>query len=132
MRAEPWFIESLARNPFLQRFIPDPKADWPPPEGSPIQVLESIFLDTASLRIINDLPTKVGLWLERRRRTVTSPKEEATADLVQMMELFDPSTKFFLNTWTWGYEDVLKAVARRFNSRVRDDSIPRESFAYIS
>jgi hypothetical protein len=35
-----------------------------------------------------------------------------------LMELLDPDTKVYINAWTWGYEDILKAVARRFGSKV--------------
>lgn len=114
---EPWFIHSLTRNPLLQRFIPHPHSDWPPPKDSPAQVLEAIFIDTAMLMVLEDLPTKVCPG-KRHRHLVTPLQEEAASGLIELMELFDPSTKFFLNTWTWGYEDVLKAVARRFNTRV--------------
>jgi DNA cross-link repair 1C protein len=58
------------------------------------------------------------VFRKRRRHLVTPLQEEATSGLIELMELYDPSTKFFLNTWTWGYEDVLKAVARRFNAKV--------------
>jgi DNA cross-link repair 1C protein len=34
------------------------------------------------------------------------------------MQLFPPTTYFFINAWTWGYEDILKAVARAFGSKV--------------
>ena len=34
------------------------------------------------------------------------------------MSLYPPETLFFINTWTWGYEDILKAVARAFGSKV--------------
>lgn len=36
------------------------------------------------------------------------------------MALFPSSTHFFINTWTWGYEDVLKAVAHAFHCKVFD------------
>lgn len=34
------------------------------------------------------------------------------------MKLYPPSTHFFINSWTWGYEDILKAIARAFNTPV--------------
>jgi DNA cross-link repair 1C protein len=34
------------------------------------------------------------------------------------MKLYPNDVYFFINSWTWGYEDVLKAVARAFNSKV--------------
>lgn len=44
---------------------------------------------------------------------------DATSGLISLMALYPPDTRFFLNTWTWGYEDVIKAVARSFGSKVR-------------
>lgn len=32
--------------------------------------------------------------------------------------MYPPHTRFFFNTWTWGYEDILKAVASSFGSKV--------------
>lgn len=45
-------------------------------------------------------------------------QEEAADGVVDLLELFPSDTKFYLNTWTWGYETVLKAIARRFATKV--------------
>lgn len=34
------------------------------------------------------------------------------------MKIFPDSVYFFINSWTWGYEDILKAIAREFQSQV--------------
>jgi hypothetical protein len=34
------------------------------------------------------------------------------------MKLYPPATRFFINGWTWGYEDVYKAIARAFDVKV--------------
>ncbi len=34
------------------------------------------------------------------------------------MSLYPPSTRFFLNLWTWGYEEIYKAIARTFGAKV--------------
>lgn len=34
------------------------------------------------------------------------------------MALYSPSTRFFINAWTWGYEDLYKAVAKAFRAKV--------------
>lgn len=114
VRAEPWFVESLTRNPHLQQFIPLPQSIWPPPEGSPIRMLEAIYIDTAMLVVLRDLP----------------PKEQAASDLVDLMELLDPSTTFYLNAWTWGYEDIFKAVGRRFNSKIHFDRYKADIYGH--
>jgi hypothetical protein len=34
------------------------------------------------------------------------------------MKLFPPNVYFYINSWTWGYEDILKAVAKAFQTKV--------------
>ena len=64
-RAEPWFLESLTRNPLLQRYLPpqnqecvtsDPKQ---PLAHSVSSTLEVIYLDTASALSNLQIVTKV-------------------------------------------------------------------------
>ena len=45
-------------------------------------------------------------------------QNRATSGLIELMKLYPPSTHFFINSWTWGYEDILKAIARAFNTPV--------------
>ena len=40
------------------------------------------------------------------------------AGLIELMKIFPDSVYFFINCWTWGYEDILKAIAREFQSQV--------------
>ncbi len=47
-------------------------------------------------------------------------QKSATCGLVALMKLFPDSVYFFLNCWTWGYEDILKEIAIAFQSRVRE------------
>jgi hypothetical protein len=35
------------------------------------------------------------------------------------MRLIPETAYFFINIWTWGYEDILKAIAREFGSQVK-------------
>lgn len=49
---------------------------------------------------------------------LTELKDDATSGLIALMALYPPTTYFFINSWTWGYEDILKAVARHFQSKV--------------
>ena len=34
------------------------------------------------------------------------------------MKLMPHRTTFFINAWTWGYEDVIKAVSKAFGCKV--------------
>jgi hypothetical protein len=120
VRAEPVFIEALSRNPVLQQYIPHPNMELPTTHDSLVQALEALHIDTANLLQTNDTPTKVeAIWYKSHCfRGLIHFQGEAVNALIDLMELYAPETVFFINAWTWGYEDALKAVARRFNARV--------------
>lgn len=42
----------------------------------------------------------------------------ATDGLVDLMGRFPTTTCFFINAWTWGYEDMLTTVAAHFGDKV--------------
>ncbi|KAG6909517.1 hypothetical protein DXG01_017074 [Tephrocybe rancida] len=98
-RAEPWFLESITRNPFLRPYLAH-RGD-----STNTKTLKAIYLDTASVLSTLSVPTK----------------NSATSGLIELMGRFPDTTYFYLNTWTWGYEDVLKAVSLRFNSPIHVD-----------
>lgn len=47
-------------------------------------------------------------------------QKRATSGLIKLVALFPSTTLFFLNTWTWGYEDILKAIFTAFRSKVQN------------
>ncbi|KAG5643924.1 hypothetical protein DXG03_009332 [Asterophora parasitica] len=102
-RAEPWFLESLTRNPYLQPYF----APQVSRKGhcTIVKTLEAIYLDTANVLSTLSVPTKAA----------------ATSGLVELMRMFPESVYFFINSWTWGYEDILKAVSREFGSPIHVD-----------
>ena len=58
-RAEPWFLDSLRRNPFLQQYLyHDSLTSVPNPVS---KTLEAIYLDTACVLSSAEVPTKVGV-----------------------------------------------------------------------
>lgn len=65
-RAEPCFLDSITRNPYLQPYLAQPLK---PPKNSehvcmpPVKTLETIYLDTASLLSTMKVPTKVCVYL---------------------------------------------------------------------
>lgn len=46
-------------------------------------------------------------------------QEEAIRDFVEHVQMYPKDTRFFLNVWTWGYEELLKEVYRAFAEPVR-------------
>ncbi|KIK34668.1 hypothetical protein CY34DRAFT_622927 [Suillus luteus UH-Slu-Lm8-n1] len=108
VRAEHWLLKSLARNPFLQPYIPDTEED--------LRVLIARNSQTASLtKTLNVIYLDTACML---RGIVVPTKENAVKGLIELIALFDKDTYFFINSWTWGYEDILKGIARAFQCQV--------------
>ncbi|KAF5361843.1 hypothetical protein D9756_002075 [Leucocoprinus leucothites] len=109
-RAEPWFLESLSRNPFLQPYL------YASTNGPLHKILDCIYLDTACAFSPLDIPTK----------------QEATRGLIELMKLFPPNVYFYINSWTWGYEDVIKAIATAFQTKIHVDRYKDNVYQSVS
>ncbi|KAN0128916.1 Beta-lactamase-like protein, partial [Lactarius tabidus] len=124
-RAEPWFLDDIRRNPFLQPYLSPPETP-----GSTLfeqrdskyqgdrlfKTLDAIYLDTACLLSTTDVPTK----------------SDATLGLISLMALFPPETSFFINSWTWGYEDIFRAIAYHFQSQIHVDRYKHSVYSHIA
>ncbi|KAH7878102.1 uncharacterized protein C8R40DRAFT_1168145 [Lentinula edodes] len=115
-RAEPWFLESITHNPYLQPYLAPSNGTNPRGGNGIVKTLKAIYLDTACVMQTHQVPTK----------------DEATTGLIALLELYPPSTYFFINSWTWGYEDILKAIARAFNCRIHLDDYKHRIYSLIS
>jgi hypothetical protein len=91
IRAEPWFVNALARNPFLVEFT------------SGLKTLDCIYLDTSFTEDIT-FPTKA----------------EGLAELLQKVSKYPPTTEFHFAAWTFGYEEVWMALSRSLKSQVSE------------
>jgi hypothetical protein len=64
-RAEPWFLDYIRRNPFLQPYLAPPNTqdggqfDEKCPRTPLSKILDSIYLDTASVLSTTVVPAKV-------------------------------------------------------------------------
>ncbi|KAF8491140.1 hypothetical protein F5888DRAFT_1063248 [Russula emetica] len=125
-RAEPWFLDDIRRNPFLQPYLAPPEVQEGAVleesevkcPGSPLfKTLDTIYLDTECLLTMNEeVPTK----------------GEATQGLVSLISLFSPETTFFINAWTWGYEDIFRAIARSFQSQIHVDRYKHNIYSHLT
>jgi DNA cross-link repair 1C protein len=52
--------------------------------------------------------------------------------MIELMALLPQDTRFYINNWTWGYEDMLKAVATTFQCQVHVDRYKYEIFSKTS
>lgn len=90
IRAEPWFVNALARNPCLIEYT------------TGLKTLGCIYLDTSFTEDIA-FPTKA----------------EGLAELLQKVSKYPPTTEFHFTAWTFGYEEVWMALSRTLKSQVR-------------
>lgn len=96
IRAEPWWVNSIIRNPVL---IPYTLGD---------KRLDCVYLDTTfALKddVYQDFPTKAtGLQ-----------------ELLQKVDQCHPEATFYFRSWTLGYEDVWLALSAALRSQVHVD-----------
>ncbi|KAF5379383.1 hypothetical protein D9615_006605 [Tricholomella constricta] len=63
---------------------------------------------------------------------ITHFQEKATSGLVILMRMFADAVYFFINSWTWGYEDVLKAIYREFSCPIHVDRYKYSVYQHTS
>ncbi|KAG8965244.1 hypothetical protein FRC03_000789 [Tulasnella sp. 419] len=117
VRCEPAMIEALRHNPLVQAYLaPEERPSYHAPsdpkgkgkakeEDIASQQLEAIYLDTACLLTKCEMPSK----------------RSAVEGVIEMITMYPPHYKFFINAWTWGYEDILLGVAKAFNTKIHVD-----------
>lgn len=93
IRSEPWWVNSIARNPALVEYT----------HG--IKTLDRIYLDTS---VLDDYQLKT--------------KAEGLRDLLTQVALYPADTVFFVQAWTYGYEDVWIALGKALDSKIHVDA----------
>ncbi|KAJ4482020.1 hypothetical protein J3R30DRAFT_2114204 [Lentinula aciculospora] len=115
-RAENWFLESVKHNPYLQPYLAISDCAFQSKNNGILKTLEAIYLDTSCVMQNYQVPTK----------------DDATNGLIALLKLYPPSTYFFINSWTWGYEDILKEIARTFNCKIHLDEYKHRIYSLLS
>ncbi|RFU25741.1 hypothetical protein B7463_g10594, partial [Scytalidium lignicola] len=90
VRSEPWFVNSLMRNPFLI------------PYAAGIKRIDCMYLDTSNIRPIS-----------------FQTKAEGLKELLEKVAKYPDNTVFHLTAWTFGYEEVWMALSKALQSPVR-------------
>lgn len=93
VRAEKWWVDSLARNPILLPYT----------LGS--RRLDRLYLDTTMAAPGDD------------HRDFPS-KAEGIRELLAKIDRYPPDTVFYLHAWTFGYEDVWVALSEYLQSQI--------------
>ncbi|KAL7622441.1 hypothetical protein AAE478_007946 [Parahypoxylon ruwenzoriense] len=92
IRSEPWFVNSIARNPAIIEY------------STGLKTLDRIYLDTSMLDNIS-LQTKA----------------EGLRELLEKVSRYPEDTIFHLQAWTYGYEEVWVALSKALNSKIHVD-----------
>ncbi|KAH7028158.1 uncharacterized protein B0I36DRAFT_147475 [Microdochium trichocladiopsis] len=92
IRAEPWWVNSIARHPCLVEYT------------TGLKTLDRLYLDTSML---DDVPLQT--------------KAEGLRELLSQVSQYPPDTVFCMQAWTYGYEEVWLALSRALKSKVHVD-----------
>ncbi|ETS73246.1 hypothetical protein PFICI_14851 [Pestalotiopsis fici W106-1] len=92
IRSEPWWVNSIARNPSLVEYT------------SGLKTLDCIYLDTSML---DDL----GL----------QTKAQGLQHLLSQVGRYPQDTVFCMQAWTYGYEEVWIALSKALQSKIHVD-----------
>ncbi|KAL7914284.1 hypothetical protein GGI35DRAFT_238792 [Trichoderma velutinum] len=93
VRCEPWFVNAIARSPALIEYT------------CGIKTIDTIYLDTS---FIDDIPFQT--------------KAEGIAELLRQVTRYPKDTVFYIQAWTYGYEDVWIALSKALNSPIHVDN----------
>ncbi|KAH7276037.1 hypothetical protein B0J15DRAFT_375146, partial [Fusarium solani] len=92
IRSEPWFVNTISRNPNLAEYT------------SGLKTLDKIYLDTS---FTEDVPFQT--------------KAQGIAELLCKVSKYPSDTVFHFQAWTYGYEDVWVALSKTLKSQVHVD-----------
>ncbi|KAM0563752.1 hypothetical protein ACHAPJ_001484 [Fusarium lateritium] len=88
IRGEPWFVNTISRNPNLVEYT------------SGLKTLDKIYLDTSFTEDIE-----------------FQTKAQGIAELLRKVSQYPNDTVFHFQAWTYGYEDVWVALSKALKSR---------------
>ncbi|KAL6825468.1 beta-lactamase-like protein [Trichoderma sp. SZMC 28015] len=92
VRCEPWFVNAITRSPALIEYT------------CGIKTIDTIYLDTS---FVDDIPFQT--------------KAEGIAQLLHKVAKYPKDTLFYIQAWTYGYEDVWIALSKALNSPIHVD-----------
>ena len=101
VRAEPWWVQSISRSPLLLPYVLD---------GSGLEMarLDTVYLDTT-------FATKTDAY------RLFPSKSDGLRELLSQVIRYPEDTIFYLESWTFGYEDVWLALATLLGTQVHLD-----------
>ncbi|CAK7200029.1 hypothetical protein SEUCBS139899_002717 [Sporothrix eucalyptigena] len=103
-RLEPWFVNSLVRNPCLAEYT------------AGLRTIDTVYLDTTFIE----------------RDVTFETKAEGIRELLQAVAKYPQNTIFYMRAWTFGYEDVWTALAKALRSKIHVDEYKMRMFKSLS
>ncbi|PNP39794.1 hypothetical protein TGAMA5MH_08313 [Trichoderma gamsii] len=103
VRCEPWFVNTIARNPALIEYT------------CGIKTLDTIYLDTS---FTDNVPFQT--------------KAEGITELLRKVAQYPKDTIFYIQAWTYGYEDVWIALSKALNSPIHVDDYKLRIFSSLT
>ncbi|KAL7920265.1 beta-lactamase-like protein [Trichoderma austrokoningii] len=103
VRCEPWFVNTIARNPTLIEYT------------GGIKTLDTIYLDTS---FTDSIPFQT--------------KAEGIAQLLRKVAQYPKDTIFYIQSWTYGYEDVWIALSKALGSPIHVDDYKFRIFSSLT
>jgi hypothetical protein len=101
VRSERWWVDSLSRYPVLNQYLSHFGKE-------PRKRLDMIYLDTT--------------FANKTDRYQHFPsKAEGISELLEKVSLYPRNTRFYFDSWTFGYEDVWQALSAHFNTQIHVD-----------
>jgi len=107
IRSEDWWVNNLTRHPTILPYLSTAKR------------LDTIYLDTTFA--VKDDP----------HRDFPS-KADGLKELLQKLEVYPPSTSFYFQAWTFGYEDVWLVLSQALRSPVHLDPYRHSIFTSVA
>ncbi|BEI95442.1 hypothetical protein CcaverHIS631_0103910 [Cutaneotrichosporon cavernicola] len=126
VRADITFRKTLRRTPQLQAFFSPSTTPSSSSTLSATRHLDRIYLDTSTFMGSGDMPEKVNTTSE-----LTNKKEPVLEALMTQMSIYPEDTVFFINAWCFGWEDIVKEVARHFNQPIHADRYKRSIYGAV-
>lgn len=104
VRAEPLFLTNLLAEPVMLPYV------------SGHCVLDTLYLDTSARAGGPEYPSK----------------SRGCLDLVRAISRYPPTTKFYLDAWCLGYEDLWIAIGRTFGVKIHVDTYRYALYASLA
>lgn len=112
IRSEAWWVDALVRNPILLPYVASI-------DQLPLKRLDNIYLDTTFAS-------------KSDRYKQFASKASGVMELLRQVSKYPPATLFYLDAWTFGYEEVWQALSTFLKSQIHVDDYRLSIYTALS